>query len=48
MLEAGDALVGDAEDLEEGDEEGLGLGVFIAGVGPMLGEGQGAGFDFVL
>jgi hypothetical protein len=47
MLEAGDAFVGDAEDLEEGNQEGLGLGILVAGVGPMPGEGEGARFDFV-
>ena len=46
-LEGGDALVGDAEDLEEGDPEGLGLGVFVGGVRPVLGEGQGLVLDFV-
>jgi hypothetical protein len=47
MLETGNALVGDPEDLEEGDQERLALAVLVAGVGPVLGERQGARLNFV-
>jgi hypothetical protein len=47
VLEAGDALIGDAENFEEVDQEGLCLAVFIAGIRPVPGKGGGAGFDFV-
>ena len=47
VLEAGHALVGDAEDFKKVDPKGFGLRIFIGGIGPSAGKGQGAGFDFV-
>ena len=41
-LEGGDALVGDAENLEKINPEGLGLGVFAGRVCPGAAEGEGA------
>nr|WP_295503602.1 hypothetical protein [Limnohabitans sp. Rim8] len=47
QLEGGDAFVGDAKDFKEIDLKGLGLAVFVAGVGPGFAEKQCPGFDFV-
>jgi hypothetical protein len=47
VLEGGDALVGDAEDFEEGDPERLGLARFVGGVGPFARKGHRAGLDLV-
>ncbi len=47
QFEGGDALVGDAEDLEEGDPEGLGFAVFVGRVSPVAAEGHRARLDFV-
>jgi hypothetical protein len=45
--EGGNAFVGDAKDFKEVDPKGLGLAVFVAGVGPGFAEKQCPGFDFV-
>jgi hypothetical protein len=47
QLEGGNAFVGDAKDFKEVDPKGLGLAVFVAGVGPGLAEKQCPGFYFV-
>ena len=47
LLEGAYAFVGDAEDFKEVDPKGLGLAVFVAGVGPGFAEKQCPGFDFV-
>jgi len=47
QLKGGDAFVGDAKDFKEIDPKGLGLAVFVAGVGPGFAEKQCPGFDFV-
>jgi len=47
FLEAGHSLAGEAEDVEEVDPEGFGLGVLGSGIRPLPGEGQGAAADFV-
>ncbi len=47
QLEGGNAFVGDAKDFKEIDPKGLGLAVFVAGIGPGLAEKQCPGFDFV-
>ena len=46
QLKGGDAFVGDAKDFKESYPKGLGLAVFVAGVGPGLAELQCPGFDF--
>ena len=43
----GDALVGNAKDLEKINPERLALAVFTGSVSPGATEGKGAGFDFV-
>ncbi len=47
VLEARDAPVGDAEDLEKVDPERDGLLFFIRSIGPAAAEGHGARLDFV-
>ena len=47
QLEGGNAFVGDAKDFKEVDPKGLGLAVFVAGVGLGFAEKQCPGFDFV-
>lgn len=46
FFEGGDEASGAAEDLEEFVPEGLGFGAFAGGFGPVLGEGDGALFNF--
>lgn len=47
FFEGGDGAAGLAEDLEELVPEGVGLGVFFGGGGPVAREGDGALADFV-
>jgi hypothetical protein len=47
MLEARDAPVGEAEDLEKVDPERDGLLLFVGRVSPLAAEGHGARLDFV-
>ena len=47
LLEGAYAFVGDAKDFKEVDPKGLGLAVFVAGVGPGFAEKQCPGFNFV-
>ncbi|HOD62898.1 MAG TPA: hypothetical protein PKO04_01420 [Smithellaceae bacterium] len=47
LFEAGDALAGNAEYIEETIPEGFGFRVFGAFPGPLFGKGQGARFDFI-
>lgn len=47
LLEAGDALAADAEDVEELVPEGLGLGILRGHIGPFLREAQGPILDLV-
>ena len=47
MLECGDAFVGNAKNLEKINEEGFGFGIFVPCIGPVFGECECAGFDFV-
>ena len=47
QLKGGDAFVGDAKDFKESYPKGLGLAVFVAGVGPGFAKLQCPGFDFV-
>jgi len=42
-----DRLITDIKDFKEINPKGLGLAVFVAGVGPGLAELQCSGFDFV-
>lgn len=47
QLKSDNAFVGDAKDFKEIDPKGLGLAVFVAGVGSVFSEKQFPGFDFV-
>ena len=47
LLEAADALGGDAEDIEKLYPERFGIRIFGFGFRPFLGEAEGAIFDFV-
>jgi hypothetical protein len=44
QLEGGNAFGGDAKDFKEIDPKGLGLAVFVAGVGPSLVESNALDF----
>ena len=47
QLEAGHALVSDAENFKKRQPERLGLGVFVGGIAPCTAEGQRTAFDIV-
>jgi hypothetical protein len=47
QLKGAQPFVGDAKDFKEINPKGLGLAVFVAGVGPGLAEKQCPGFNFI-